>query len=358
MKCRFPVAEVDGITIAVLLVETAKQHLGLILHPASGTEIQDPCRKTYYTMWSFQKDRSFRSCRVACLGGDLYNLRFRGKPVNAKWSDIYIHAGPRISDERAGDPAHLVLHFAPDCAPTPFRIPRWLVRSMSALSFTSKAQIVRETSDLTGSMDMWVEFTDLTKSEKIRLKLGVCVTRPTTDDSPPCRYHWAWAEHKTISTWSDPWGREKHDCSRDHIDDWPMRSGKSGRDERWKEFGDKERTITLSFAPCVHAPQWTRALRIALSGSFYEKVQRDANFFLPHGHAPGTTAAASRAEPGPHSTARPLDFSRVLSTESIFGSDDCPAYPLGPIVLSSVVAATFTFILCRATLSAAGAHPH
>ena len=133
MKCRFPVAEVDGITIAILLAETFKEHLGLILHPAANHELQDPSLNLYCVGWLFEvNSQTNRFCRLAYLGNDLYNLRFRGKTYQARWRDLYIHASPRETDE--ADPARRLLLFGPDGIPdTPFRVPRWLIGALSAL---------------------------------------------------------------------------------------------------------------------------------------------------------------------------------------------------------------------------------
>ena len=43
MKCYFPVAEVEGITIAVLLAETKVKHLGLLLHPHAAFPFTHTC---------------------------------------------------------------------------------------------------------------------------------------------------------------------------------------------------------------------------------------------------------------------------------------------------------------------------
>ena len=47
MRCRFPITEVGGITIAVLLANAREGHFGQLLHPASNTEAQDPGCATY-----------------------------------------------------------------------------------------------------------------------------------------------------------------------------------------------------------------------------------------------------------------------------------------------------------------------
>lgn len=134
VRCRFPLAEVEGITIAVLLCQSADQHYGLLLHPAQDEELQDPSRRTYYVSWSFKSSTVILPYRIAELGNDLYNLRFRGKPVVATWRDINICASPPLDSSL--EPAHLILRFIPDCLSlVPFRVPRWLIGVLRSLDF-------------------------------------------------------------------------------------------------------------------------------------------------------------------------------------------------------------------------------
>ena len=83
MKCHFPVAEVDGVTIAVLPCTLNGERLGLLLHPAPNDKTQDSSRQLYYVAWSFRKrhETNYVAWRLARLGGDTHNLCFRGKPV-------------------------------------------------------------------------------------------------------------------------------------------------------------------------------------------------------------------------------------------------------------------------------------
>ena len=95
MKCRFPVADIDGITIAVLPCQQNGGRLGLLLHPAPDEAHTLP-RQLYYVSWSFlmPTGSGYGAKRLADIGRDAHNLRFRGKPVTAKWRDVYIAAHP------------------------------------------------------------------------------------------------------------------------------------------------------------------------------------------------------------------------------------------------------------------------
>ena len=288
MKCRFPIAEVDGITIAVLLANAREDHFGLLLHPASSTEVQDPGCATYYISWAFQLGQSFSIRCVASLGPDLYNLRFRGKPVHATWRNILIRSQPRIS-ERA-DGAHLVLRFSPDLAPTPFRVPRHLLHTLCALKFIPEASNTAEKTDTTTGQATHITFADAIASEAIGVTLGICT--PTPAETTP--RHWARAERRYLSTWTQPWAKDvAHDCAQDHVDDWP---------ERTREFGDSARTIRLSFAPCPHAPERARVLGLELSGSVYEKIQQNAGVSLSARTRLGGVGSRGGASDGNSST--------------------------------------------------------
>ena len=266
MKCRFPVAEVDGVTIAVLLCETTEEHLGLFLHPAPRSEVLDPTREAYSVSWAFREgDHGHISKRVACLGGDLYNLRFRGKPVDATWRDIYIIEQPRTTSRSDG--AHLVQSFFLDITPIPFRVPRSLLQALSALELYPKAW--KKTSDPMSTHTSRLLLQNIVEEERVRIMLGLC-TKASTTPARPC--HWAWAEPTYRGTSSEKWSKDAHDCATDHIADWP---------DRARAFGDAERTIKLMFTPCPHMPGRTLVLGLELSGEVYEKMQHEADVRLP-----------------------------------------------------------------------------
>ena len=85
MKCHFPVAEVSGITIAVLPCQERTERLGLLLHPAPKDDTSDPSRQLYYLSWSFRQlaGSGYRPMRLACLGRNTDGLRFRGRAIDA-----------------------------------------------------------------------------------------------------------------------------------------------------------------------------------------------------------------------------------------------------------------------------------
>ncbi|KAH9935222.1 HET-domain-containing protein [Epithele typhae] len=258
MKCHFPVAEVDGITIMVLLVETDDKHLGMILHPAKADEVQDPSQQLFYVTWAFKTTESYSNCRLAELGGDLYNLNFRGKDIKPVWRDIYIHAGPRTEDRT--DPPHLVLRLMHDRIPAPFRVPRWLVGAFASMHFLPNSGT--STIDEGASFEMWLQFVNTQISERMWVKMGLC-KQASTDDEP---VHWAWGTTVGIAAWNDAWDKP-HDCATDHVDEW---------EGKWRSFGDEERTIRLSFTQDGHNKR-TRVLHMELDGTKYNELQKQAN---------------------------------------------------------------------------------
>ena len=202
--------------------------------------------------------------RLACLGGDDDNLRFRGKPVAATWREIYIAAHPPTTGRTDG--AHLLRRFLPDVAPTAFRVPRTLVQALGALQFFPSTWTV---SWEPASKDtMVLAYDSPASSEVIRILLGMCNKLST--EVHPC--HWAWADQHHIATWGQPWPKYVHDCTTDHIANWPNGT---------REFVDAERTIRLVFTPCTHAPERTLVLGLELVGCRYEEIQKKANIYLP-----------------------------------------------------------------------------
>lgn len=269
MQCRFPLAEVDGITIAVLLCETNEEHLGLLLHPAKETELRDPTHNVYYTGWAFETGDTHRYCRVARLGNDLYNLRFRGKTFKAEWRDIIIHAGLRPED-RAGT-AELLSRFPADgAAGLPFRIPRWTIGTLFSLHLVPDCTVAERKDN--GQQQIMLQCADSLRGESARICMGVC----TDSDASPLdvgrTFHWARAEPAVhANRRNDAWHMGVHDCRADHVDAWPGGA---------KTFGNDERTIRLSFAPCKYSPK-TRVVHIELLGSVYEQLLREAGLRMP-----------------------------------------------------------------------------
>ena len=286
MKCRLPVAEVDEITIAILLCQDRKQHLGLLLHPAPENQVLDPFRSLYYTSWAFFEGNANTSSakRVACLGDDLYNLQFRGKPVNATWRTIYVMIHSPTSGR--GISASLMYRFLPDVAPAPFRVPRALLQIMATLQFFPTTWTM--TSDAGSKATVSLKLENVVVNQSLCITFGACVR----DSNDGVQRHWAWAEHKDVRTWKDPWKDYAHDCATDHIEDWPYHA---------RDFGSEECTFRLVFAPCPHAPGRTLVLGLELIGSVYEKLQRESNVYLmPPSRSPrrliGDTEALCQAE--------------------------------------------------------------
>ena len=265
LKCRLPIAEVDGVTIAVLLCHIPGLHLGLLLHPAQealALRTRSLGIKSYRAMWSFGSGVIFNICRITTLGSDLYNLTFRGKPVLATWRDICISAAP-VSHHTI-DPAHRILQFYPDrTQPVAFRIPRWTVGLMSAMGLQSESALQWAA---TSSWQVYVAFASIRLSERIDIVLGLCGESLPTNGSP---VHWAWAQIRTPASGSSlvGWATYVHDCTCDHIDAWLGSA---------KEFGDEERKISLSFEPCQYSPATTLVLRMVLEGRVYEAMLRNA----------------------------------------------------------------------------------
>ena len=270
MKCRFPVGEVDQVTIAVLFCETPFEHVGLILHPCGGNEVQDPLRPLYRVGWEFTEDNLLsdsmsRYVRLVLLGNDYHNLRFRGKTFHASWRDIYIVNGGQR------DGTDVLINWAPDGAPAyPFRVPRALVRAFEKLGFhanSSRADAMPSNRDggedanggdpESGHTIVSFKSVHAAMGEGFTIHLGLCSQQPT-------RKHWALA---IIGGASDD-QNVLHNCAKDHIDDWP----------RWsRDFGDSRRTVRLTFSRCVHHPETTRVLDVELRGEAHRQLTESSH---------------------------------------------------------------------------------
>lgn len=267
MKCRFEVAVVNGVPLAILPCQKEDEFLGLLLHPSPNDQIHGSSSQIYYVSWPFRLPNvsGYRAFRVACLGRDAHNLQFRGESVAATWRDIYIMAHPQTA-AGWGDSANLLQGFLPDIAPTAFRIPRTLLQTLGSLEFFTTTRMVFSDPASNDAMSFWCGSTIFLES--FCVLLGTCTKVPIK--ARPC--HWAWSEYRCHATWNKLPTRYAHDCAADHIENWP---------NRMREFGDPERTVRLVFAPCVHAPERTLVLGIELSGIVYVDIQQNAKIYLP-----------------------------------------------------------------------------
>ena len=103
-----------------------------------------------------------------------------------------------------------------------------------------------------------------------------------------------------------------HNCATDHIANWPNGA---------REFGDAKHTIRLVFAPCTHAPERTLVLGLELVGSVYEKIQRDANVYLPLPHAGSPPRNVDDSAPSDRTVVlRPPAASNATSTSDATAS--------------------------------------
>ena len=268
MKCRFPVGHVGDFTIAVLLCETLTEHVGLLLHPYDDDDAEDPFHEMYYVGWDFDADsKTYKHVRLAYLGSDWYNLRFRNETFRAEWRDIY------ISNNNHRDKMDKFISWAPDRArgkSRPFRVPRHLIRSLRSLHLIpiTGAPKSEEYSDdsveftLVGFMN-----THTTVGEGFFIRLGLCAKRSDELLHLP---HWATVYVVNDDTPSQKMLTDKnftiisHDCETDHVEIWP----------NWtRDFGNTTRTVRLSFTRCVHNPITTRVVQVELIGSAYDNLR-------------------------------------------------------------------------------------
>ena len=274
----------------------SRQQVGLVLKedPMS----YDPGRPSYYTSAVFTEinddsnpvtQESPVAYRLVTLGDNLYDLRFNGKAVEARWRTLYIQPRPEAWYSRDTSIARLQLNCT---VHPPFRIPHWLIAKFAFLGF----QMEQETAE--GELPLRLLLSDAPDGEFIHLDLGLC----GGDGSHPGA-HWAKVlihHAEDASSWDTP--HDIHDCAEHHIASW---SG--GR----KLFGDESvRGVQLSFSPCNLAATTnsrTLAMHIKLKGSAYADIKRRAEEMrdpkLPLPEHPGpqlvlATAVSAAADHG------------------------------------------------------------
>ncbi len=280
IECRFPIFEMDGVTVAVLLCDNHRSHIGLLLHPACDP-IQDPMRRMYRVGYGFTSEKGTRFARIITLGADYHSLRFRGKPVTARWRDICIQShDPAL---KAGSNLTLLngrlkglgVQIYPE---PPFRIPRWLLARLSALYLwpycaQARPEPVEAESGRTATA-MIVSCCDAEWHEAVYIRLGMCTTPPATHGSGmSVSWHWASVEIASGVDWDQP-PELAHRCSEDHVEAWP----------NWtKEVQDADRcrTVRLSFARCTASPATTLVMHLELDGPVYKHMSERRNVALP-----------------------------------------------------------------------------
>ncbi|PIL33546.1 hypothetical protein GSI_04169 [Ganoderma sinense ZZ0214-1] len=268
--CRFPVFEAEGVVVAVLLcVNGSHQQVGLVLKrdPRS----YDPGRPLYYTSAVFSEieddithatEEAPVAYRLVTLGDDLYNLRFNGKPVEARWRTLYIQPRPEAWFSRDTSIARLQLN----CTIHPaFRMPHWLIADFAFLGF----QMTQETPE--GELPLRLLLSDAPDGEFIHLDLGLC-GGDSGSSQAGASVHWAkiLIHHaEDASNWGTP--HDEHDCAEHHVASW--RRGT-------KLFGDERvRGVQLSFSPCNLAAATnsrTLAVHIELKGVAYADIKSRA----------------------------------------------------------------------------------
>ncbi|KAH9937846.1 HET-domain-containing protein [Epithele typhae] len=281
MKCRFPVFEVKGVTVAMLMTDNAREHFGLLLNPTNDN-LTDPSRVRYSVGWGFDLSDNRRSfVRLVHMGKDWYNLSFLGEPVKPVWRDIHIM--DTFPEYRKVDRVTLAYPLHTLLPASPFRIPHWLINRLLLLDFeaSNKPMIKSSQKDGPGTpLVVQMSFDSVAQTEGIRLRFGTCFpllpppapagpgqgadTAEDQDGNPgePARgpeVHWATAQPMHAANWRTTPPPIGHDCATDHVDGWPG----------WaREFVDEEgaRVVRLSFLRSPFAPESTRVFHLELAG--------------------------------------------------------------------------------------------
>lgn len=260
IQFRLPVATVDDITLAVILCQAGKRHVGLFL--TRDDRAKDPERPRYLVGRSFTRSkmgsRESYLARLCDLGDNIYKLTFNGKPVEASWKTIYVV--PTTSDldsESATSPKFLI-----NCYPgSRFQLPRWLVDRFIGLQFEVKEVIYTQTLQI-------ISFIHRSQG-RIFMCLGAC-ERHGGPDNPPL-----WAN--IIITTGVALEDFPHNCSEDHLnsDSWAVRS---------RTFGDADRMVRLSFIQSTGRtlPETSVTIHLKLSGTIFENsMLRESSISFP-----------------------------------------------------------------------------
>ncbi|KAI0740644.1 heterokaryon incompatibility protein-domain-containing protein [Earliella scabrosa] len=272
LACRFPIIEVDGMTIAVLLCELLGSHLGLLLHP-SPNPIQDPRRRMYRTAYTFQLGDDRVDSRLINLGNDYYNIWINGQRRTAQWRDICIED----SRAMAGTVAESLVQVNCIATVPPFRIPLWLIGRLTTIELQrvgvevySRPAAGANDTDTPMLIHLWCE--KLTRpGEGIDFLLGTCIASSVAGSARTIP-HWAKVVTRNQENWTFPMDALRHQCNQHHVEDWPNGT---------KTFGDADRTVILSFRSCKLNPNTTLVMHVELEGRVYTEMKRRNNVVIP-----------------------------------------------------------------------------
>ncbi|KAM5545132.1 hypothetical protein V8D89_001243 [Ganoderma adspersum] len=259
LECHFPIIESDGLIVAVLLCDTSREHIGLILRP-SDDPVQDLSRKKYHTGGMFSI-HGFK--RLILLGSDLYNLRLNGKPVTAEWRDVVIAEAPSPVKRDVAPSRCFALHSITPAPP--FRVPHWLLSRLAQVGMEMRPISVQSRPSNGMPLRVSASFEDIVSTECVELVLGTCVRTP----GPPAHWAKAFPRFAFELNLAD---LLSHDCRQDHVMAWP---------EWTKEFGDEDRTVRLSFSRCRLNPEHTLVVHIELEGRVYGDMKEQMNIAFP-----------------------------------------------------------------------------
>lgn len=250
IRIRIPIIETSSWVIAVTFSVDRRngRHLGLLLTPDS--PLFDPSRPRYhiggYYLGNSVEGGStpgtpFHYIRTIPLGTNLTDIRFNDRVVTAKWTDIYIARNrPNVESE-----ASIEFTRFNRTIETPFRfseaMTRRFLRKSSAFHVNVMADPIINIRQQSGKQPLvpWTgasprklafHISDSSTVLFLDLFLGRC-TRSNGNPLEPSRAcaserpslalgpHWATVESGTRGILHD-----EHQCSVDHICDWPGRS--------------------------------------------------------------------------------------------------------------------------------------
>ncbi|PIL33598.1 hypothetical protein GSI_04221 [Ganoderma sinense ZZ0214-1] len=306
VECRFPIIESDGLTIVVLLCDTGREHLGLLLCP-SNDPIQDPSRKKYYAAYSFlTPDLTWaQPFRLISLGSDFYNLTLHlngaVKTVTAEWRDIFISdSPPPIEKLKDVTPSFRCFPLHSIKPAPPFRFPHWLVGRLTQMGLPLRSLKVSNYPVPEEPLRVAADFIDTVEAERVFVLLGTCMQSRTPT-------HWARALVSFKDTGSYYHADYQHRCSVHHITAWPD----------WaKSFGDARRTVRLSFSRYTLAPEHTLVVHVELEGSVYDAMKKRRNVDFPSRKALGLTPEARDVGPGVLSPLSHVTHPRTAAQDS------------------------------------------
>ncbi|KAI0753204.1 heterokaryon incompatibility protein-domain-containing protein [Daedaleopsis nitida] len=239
IRCRFPVIETNGMTIAILLVsfksrKWGTRYLGLLLHRSNSiiaTAIHKARSTFYWAGDSFNRvsnPNDLAVMRLIDLGDDLYNPRIIEHIVlSPRWRTIYV-AGSLQHNPPVPARDYRRYNVLPS---SPFSVPMSTWGRIKAMGF--RVVVVEPSDGSTAATQrnggvsnlMRIRLLDVQSEEHLHIDLCLChLGSDSSQRALHCATVTFFHSGNGFRNWDSSLENSVHDCKTDHVAEWSQRT--------------------------------------------------------------------------------------------------------------------------------------